>query len=223
MSAALGILGGTFDPIHYGHLRPALELLEGLGLAAIHFVPCAIPPHRHLPVASAEQRLAMVRLALEGVAGLQADDRELHRSGPSYMVDTLESLRAERGEQPLCLILGLDAFLGLDRWHRWERILELSHVVIAHRPGWKLAGQASASIQELLKMRQITDPQGLCREKAGMILFQAVTQLDISATSIRSRLAEGRQVRYLLPDPVLEYIERQGLYQEKVNEHSAVK
>lgn len=223
MSSPLGILGGTFDPVHFGHLRPALELLEGLELDAIRLIPCGIPPHRQVPIAGAEQRLAMLRLAVEGVEGLEVDERELKRAGPSYMVDTLLSLREEVGEQPLCLILGLDAFLGLDSWHQWERILDLCHLVVAHRPGWTLHEGISGPIQQLLNRRQIRDREGICREKAGMILFQAVTQLDISATSIRNRLAQGQQVRYLLPDPVLEYIEQQGLYQEKVNEYRAVK
>ncbi len=207
----IGVLGGTFDPIHYGHLRPALELLETLELAEIRFIPCRIPAHRGMPRVTAEQRLALVRLATVGQPGFVADDRELQREGPSYMVDTLASLRDDCGaDTPLCLILGADAFRELHTWHRWEALSGLAHLVVMRRPG------ASQSLPPPLKAfaapRTIEDAVELRRCPAGGILFQAVTQLDISATQIRALLARGQSPRYLLPEAVLAYIHDRALY-----------
>ena len=135
----IGIFGGTFDPIHYGHLRTALELKERLEFAAVHFVPVANPPHRSAPLNDGKLRLRMVEAAIRGEPGFVADDRELKRPGLSYTVDTLASFRAELGaDRPLCLLLGMDAFLGLPQWHRWRELLDLAHVVVAHRPGWEV-------------------------------------------------------------------------------------
>ena len=137
MAKALGILGGTFDPIHYGHLRPAQEVLRALDLAEIRVIPAANPPHRRPPVATPEQRLRMVELAVAGVPGFTVDDREFRRGGPSYTVLTLESLRSEFGERPLCLLMGLDAFEGIETWHQWQRLPELAHFIVMTRPGWE--------------------------------------------------------------------------------------
>ena len=134
----IGVFGGTFDPIHYGHLRAALEVKEALELSSVLFLPSSGPPHRRAPIASAAQRLQMVRLAVEGQPGFSVDDREIARGGVSYMVDTLVSLRSELGDTPLCLILGMDAFLGLDRWHRWHDLPGLTHFAVGHRPGSEL-------------------------------------------------------------------------------------
>src|SRR5210317_2209069 len=123
----IGVFGGTFDPIHFGHLRSALEICESLDLKEIRFIPCRIPPHRGEPVADPMQRMAMVRAALAGQPDMILDDREIKREGPSYMVDTLESLRSEFTTEPLCLVLGMDAFLGLSSWHRWKDLLTLAH------------------------------------------------------------------------------------------------
>ena len=134
----MGIFGGTFDPIHYGHLRSAFELLQALDLGEIRFIPSAQPPHRDSTSAAPELRLRMVEVAVEGQAGFTVDDLEFRRDGPSYSVDTLEALRAEHAETSLCLIVGMDAYLGLTSWHRWDEILDLAHIVVAHRPGWKM-------------------------------------------------------------------------------------
>jgi nicotinate-nucleotide adenylyltransferase len=132
----IGIFGGTFDPIHYGHLRTALELKQTLDLEAVHFVPCASPPHRSAPLADGRLRLKMVEAAIRGERGFVADDRELRRPGLSYTVDTLMSFRSDLPDAPLCLLLGMDAFLGLPQWHRWRELFDVAHVVFAHRPGW---------------------------------------------------------------------------------------
>jgi len=209
----IGILGGTFDPIHYGHLRPALEIYEALGLDEVRFIPSAEPPHRDRPQASALQRLMLVRAAIQGQPGFVLDDRELHRSGPSYMVDTLHSLREELGAQtPLGLILGLDAFLGLEGWYRWQSLFDYAHLIVTHRPGWSLRDLHPDSILAGEIKPRYGEPAQLARQPAGRIHFQAVTQLDISASGIRQELAAGRDIRYLLPDTVYELIKTQHIY-----------
>lgn len=211
--APVGVFGGTFDPIHFGHLRPALELKEQLGLERMLLVPAAVPPHREQPQASTEQRLQMLQLAIDAESGLEVDQRELQRSGPSYMVDTLASLRDELGETPLCLCLGVDAFLGLPDWHRWEALLELAHIVVAHRPGWTLDEQTMPPVlAEVMYEHAHESMTALTEGSAGAIVMQAVTQLDISATAIRDCISNGRSARYLLPDVVWHYILEQKLY-----------
>ncbi len=206
----IGILGGTFDPIHYGHLRPALELLEALELAEIRFVPCRIPAHRAAPRVTAEQRLALVRLATVGQPGFVADDRELRRAGPSYMVDTLASLRDDFGDIPLCLIVGTDAFRELHTWQRWQELSGLAHIVVMQRPG--ILQPFPPVLETFVNPRVIYDTLALRQRLAGGILFQPVTQLNISATQIRALLARGQSPRYLLPEAVLAYIHDRALY-----------
>lgn len=204
----LGVYGGTFDPVHYGHLRTALEVREALGLAELRFLPCRIPPHRGTPGASPGQRLRMLELALEDAGpGFALDRRELEREGPSYMVDTLASLRAEAPARPLCLIVGMDAFCGLPSWHRWRELFGLAHIAVMRRPDapepeWagELAGEVKARRSE-----DLSPP-------AGRVVFLEVTQLAISATGIRRLVALGKSPRYLLPDPVLRTIQSEDLY-----------
>lgn len=213
MAAPVGIFGGTFDPIHFGHLRPALELCERLQMQRMLMIPCSVPPHRPQPQADAEQRLTMLYRAVEGEPLLQVDERELQRSGPSFMVDTLASLRQELGETPLCLCLGVDAFLGLPGWDRWEQLLELAHIVVAHRPGWALEqGALPEALAALMADHSSNDAASLAASSAGTILLQAVTQLDISATAIREAIAAGGSARYLLPETVWATIREHSLY-----------
>ncbi len=209
----LGILGGTFDPVHFGHLRIALELAQHLELQELRFLPCGRPPHRGAPAAAARDRLNMLRLAVTGQNGFSIDERELRRKGPSYMVDSLQSLREELGSRPLCLLLGSDAFHALDTWHRWEHLIELAHLVVAHRPG--VAGAPSTAVASLLERCRVDEVRDLRRRPAGAILMVPVTQLDISGTRIRELVRAGLSPRYLLPESVLEYIWREGLYREK--------
>ncbi|MCP5159852.1 MAG: nicotinate-nucleotide adenylyltransferase [Gammaproteobacteria bacterium] len=215
----IGVLGGTFDPIHYGHLRPALELLEALELAEVRFIPCRIPAHRGTPQVTAEQRLALVQLAMAGQAGFVADDRELRREGTSYMVDTLASLREDFGQAtPLCLIVGADAFRALPTWSRWQDLAELAHIVVMRRPG--VAQQLPLPLEAWLAPRMTHDAWALHSKPAGAILFQPVTQLDISATQIRALLARGQSPRYLLPEAVLADIHDRMLYRSFSRENS---
>lgn len=209
----IGIFGGTFDPVHFGHLRPALELQEALDLEEVRFIPSAVPPHRETPAVGAPVRLELLELAIAGQAGFRVDDRELHRAGRSYTVDTLVSLRGELGDaRSLCLLLGMDAFLGLAEWHRWQELLDLAHLVVAHRPGWN--APTSGPLGGLVRACRVQDRRALAARPQGHVYLQGVTPLDISATRIRSLLAAGRSVRYLLPDRVWERLERDGLYAE---------
>ena len=206
----LGLFGGTFDPIHNGHLRTAFELLRALKLAEVRFMPTGNPPHREHTQADAEQRLAMVRAAVADQPGFTVDDREVRRTGLSYSVDTLTELRAEFPHRPLCLLLGMDAFLGLPNWHRWQEILELAHVVVAHRPGWKAPTQGP--LGEAMVDRGTGGIRDLHGSKAGKIFVHAVTQLEISSTELRQLVASGGDPRYLVPDTVREVLRELGCY-----------
>ena len=206
----IGILGGTFDPIHYGHLRPALEVREALGLDEILFIPLRTPAHRDAPRVEGGQRLALIQAAVREQAGFRVDDRELRRDGVSYTVVTLRSLRAEQPERTLCLLMGQHAFLEFPTWHRPREILELAHLVVMRRPD--SAAALSPALREIVAGRQVADAGELDRVRAGRILFQPVTQLEISATRIRDIIGRGASPRYLLPDAVLELVLAQGLY-----------
>ncbi len=204
----IGVFGGTFDPVHLGHLRVAHEVWEDLGLDHVRFVPARVPPHRPQPAVAADARLGMVRAAVDGEPGFVVDTRELEREGPSYMADTLASLAADFPGRRLCLVLGMDAFNGFPGWERGAAILETAHLVITGRPGSRPSGAAA----ELLAERGVADPGPLRERPAGAILFHGVTQLEISATAIREGIAAGRDPRFLLTPAVIDYIERHGLY-----------
>lgn len=210
MHKAIGILGGTFDPIHFGHLRLALELYEALNLAKVHIIPCYQPVHRKLPIASPDQRLAMVQCALENEPALVTDPREIRRGMPSYMIDTLLELRQEMPDTPLCLLLGIDAFLGLGSWHRFEEIFDLAHIVVAHRPQYQLP--VTGLIANLLKKHLKQDITSIQDSLNGSIIVRPITSLEISATDIRKQIATGKNPRYLLPDSVYNYIKEHGTY-----------
>lgn len=206
----IGIFGGTFDPIHLGHLRTGFELLQSLQLSELRWIPVGNPGHREPPLAAAALRLEMVRAAVAGQPGFVIDEREVRRSGASYTVDTLEELRAEHPTRPLCLVLGMDAFLGLTAWRRWTDILALSHLVVAHRPGWQRPGQGL--LRDLLEQRGTTHAADLHAALAGRIYVHAVTQLEISSTGLRDIITSGRDPRFLVPEPVRVIIRETGCY-----------
>jgi len=207
----IGVFGGTFDPIHFGHLRPALDILQDLPLNEIRFVPLNTAVHRTQPVATARQRLAMAQAAVADQPGFVVDARELRRTGGSYSYDTLVSLRLELGLQlPICLLTGLDAFAELPTWHRWEEITGMAHLLVMRRPGVDEA--TDPKLRRWMEPRLAADPAALAQSPGGLILLRDVTQLDISATAIRSRIAQGLSPRFLLPASVLAFIERKGLY-----------
>ncbi|WP_313328117.1 nicotinate-nucleotide adenylyltransferase [Stutzerimonas balearica] len=210
MVRRIGILGGTFDPVHIGHLRGALEVAEMFDLDELRLIPNARPPHRETPSCSAEDRLAMVRLAVADLPPLAVDARELERDRPSYTLDTLISLRAElAAEDQLLLIVGWDAFCGLPTWHRWEELLDYCHILVLQRPD--AGSEAPQVLQDLVAARSVPDPQALAGA-AGQIAFVWQTPLEVSATQIRQLLASGKSVRFLVPDAVLAYINAHGLY-----------
>lgn len=207
---AIGVFGGTFDPVHFGHLRAAVEAREKLGLDDLRLIPAGRPALRVAPVASAEERLEMVRLALSGCPELQVDGREVRRPGPSYMVDTLTELRREAGAAPLLLLIGQDAANALDRWHRWPELFELAHIVVMRRP--EAHFECRGELRRQIDRRRAAAPAELLGAPAGRVLALEITQLDISSTAIRTLLAEGRSARFLTPAGVIDYIRGRGLY-----------
>ena len=211
----IGIFGGTFDPIHYGHLRLAEEMLELAHLQQIRFIPTGTPPHRTVPDVSAQHRSAMVALAIADQPAFVLDTREVQRSDKCYTVDTLGELRAELGmTQPLCLLMGGDAFLQLHTWHAWEKLFQLAHVVVGYRPGFTLAERihtAPPALQQHYQKRLCAAAE-LSKQTCGGIAELAIPKLEISATMIRSRVAANRSIRYLLPNTVANYIHQHHLY-----------
>ena len=216
LTRPIGIFGGTFDPIHYGHLRTAFEMLQALRFDEVRFIPCGDPPHRGTTFADAEQRFRMVDVAIRGQSGFVSDDRELRREGLSYSIDTLLGLREEFPERSLCLILGMDAFLGLPNWHRWDEILGVAHIVVAHRPGWRAPD--IGPLGELISNHGTHCVADLHDATHDRIHIHAVTQLEIASTEIRKLVAAGRDLRFLMPDAVRDVIEDTGLYMSELNE-----
>lgn len=207
---AIGLFGGTFDPVHFGHLRAALEAREKLGLSDFRLIPAGTPPHRPPSMASARHRLAMLELAVAGDPAFRVEDREIRRGGRSFMVDTLREIRAESGESPLLLLIGQDAANAFDGWREWRQIFELAHIVIMRRPDSRVrwAGELKAEMEA----RRVESGERLRATAAGLVLSLEVTQLAISSTHIRGLLASGRSPRFLLPAAVADYIEKHHLY-----------
>jgi nicotinate-nucleotide adenylyltransferase len=214
--APIGILGGTFDPVHHGHLRLAEEIADACGLAQVLLIPAAFPNLRALPRTAPDHRLAMVRLASAGNPRLRVDDRELLREGTSYTVDTLAALRSELGPtQPLCLILGADAFARLPGWSRWLQLFALAHIVVATRPGYDLSERIlrNDKLTREWNARQTEARAELRGCASGLIVKVQIPLLEISATDVRARIARKASVRYLVPQAVLDYIAAQHLYE----------
>lgn len=216
MVKAVGLLGGTFDPIHFGHLRLAEEMGELLGLEEVRILPAGLPPHRGQPRAAAHHRLEMVRRAVAGNPRFVLDEREIRKASPSYSVETLTVLREELpAATPLVLFMGGDAFMGLTTWHRWQELLDLAHLAVAHRPGFTSAVWDDAlpePLRKLLATRRCEQPAELAVKPVGQIYLHPITQLDISASQIRERALRGKSLRYLLPDSVIDYINENHLY-----------
>ena len=214
----IGVLGGTFDPIHNGHLRLAQEALEQCGLALVRFIPSGTPPHRNAPHATAAHRLEMTRLAIADNPAFTLDLRESRRSDPCYTVDTLSGLRAELGPQlPLCLLMGGDAFLQLDTWHEWLQLFDLAHIVVMQRNGRPLGNailSAGEALREEYQARLAPSPRALHESPAGTVLVIDMPTLEISATDVRNRRSQGKSLRYLVPDAVADYIQSHNLYTE---------
>ncbi len=216
----IGLFGGTFDPVHHGHLRMALEAVDALGLDELRLVPVNAPALRARPGASPEQRLTMLRLAAEGVPGLRVDDRELRRGGISYSIDTLREMRLELGDHDrLCMIVGEDAFAGLPRWKEWQRLLDYAHIAVLTRPGDTPAPTpelAAWTAEHLAADAEAT----LHAASRGCILRLALTPLAISSTQVRELLGAGRNPRFLLPGSVLGYIREHRIYGAATGAHT---
>lgn len=215
----IGIMGGTFNPIHYGHLRIAQELADALNFDEVRFIPSANPPHKTQPTVSALHRAAMVSLAISSNPKFKLDERELSRAGASFTYDTLQSLREELGpEISICLMMGSDAFMKFNTWHRWDELLRLCHIVLVNRPADKQVIEKPAEVfaeelQSLLHNHYTEHHDDLTHASAGHITMQAVTTLDISATAIRAQFSLGKSAQYLMPDAVIDYIIKHQLYQ----------
>ncbi len=206
----LGLFGGTFDPVHNGHLRMALELKQRLQLDDMRLLPCHQPPHRDTPTRSSDDRAAMVEFAIADCDDLSCDRRELERDTPSYTVDTLMALRKELGDEvSLCWCVGMDSLVNLSSWHRWQELLEFAHLVVTARPGWQLPQQGV--VAQWLKER-VASPQQLAKSPAGAVVICEMSQLDISATDIRQMIAEGHSAQFLMPEAVWRYIQDNDLY-----------
>lgn len=206
----IGLLGGSFDPVHFGHLRPALEIQQYLGLDEVRLVPCHVPPHRPQPVASPQQRITMLNAAVANYPVFSVDSREFDREGPSYTLDTLKSFRKDMAGTTLCLLVGMDAFLGLTSWHRWHELTDYCHMIVMKRPGVQLPEQGE--LADFIRLHRVMDAGKLRLQAAGLLLFHQVTQLDISATAIRKLLGSGGEAGFLLPERVLDIVRSEGVY-----------
>lgn len=212
MKPAIGIMGGTFDPVHYGHLRPALDVAQKLAFDHVRLIPCSDPPHRATPQANARQRLALLQLAVKSAPELDIDERELLREGPSYTIDTVKSLREDFAEHPLYLLLGTDAFLGLHQWHQWQDLLDYVNIVVMQRPEEQLV--IAEPMRDWFEKHHT---ESLEPTMSGKVLSLPVTQLAISATQIRSLFEQGVSPQFLLPSSVIQLVEMLGLYGAKAD------
>ena len=202
----IGINGGTFDPVHYGHLRPALEVMQRLGLEQVRFVPCFRPVHKNTPNVSAVQRSDMIKLAIKSQPNFILDTIEMDKGGPSYTADTLELLKQQYKGFSLVLMMGTDAFAKFHTWYKWQQILQLANIVVMHRPGEPVPESGESG--EIYKNNYVT----AFTAEAGQIMEMDVTQLDISSTLVRNHMLAGQSAEYLLPSGVMKYIKEHGLY-----------
>ncbi len=214
MSELHAVFGGTFDPIHNGHLHAVEALAAQTGLQKVTLLPNNQPPHRPQPEASPAQRLAMLRCAIQGLPLFEIDCRELQRDTPSWTVTTLELMRAERGtEQPLAFIIGQDSLITLNKWHRWQELSSLCHLLVCRRPGYQTQPD-DPKLQQWIRKHLTRDVQKLHQQPAGLILLADTPLYSISATDIRQRFQAGLPCNDLLPAPVIDYIEHAGLYRD---------
>lgn len=211
MSKPLGVLGGTFDPVHKGHTGLAEDVFRLCDLDELRFIPLLNPPHRQQPEATPEQRLHMLHLAVDGHDGFVIDERELDRGGVSYTVDTLRSLRQELASQPLCLVMGADAFLSLHSWKDWKDILQLAHLVVVGRPGVELVPE-NKELNAVYNARRTVNFSDLHDKPAGKIFFTELIERDVSSSAIRANIDDENALREMLCEVVYSYIKKEGLY-----------
>ncbi|MEE9346484.1 MAG: nicotinate-nucleotide adenylyltransferase [Methylococcales bacterium] len=209
----IAMMGGSFDPVHIGHLRIAIEVRDQLQVDEVCLIPCGQPPHRNPFIASASQRLQMLQLAIADEPGLLVDDREIRHNRISYTVDTLTDLRQEVGQQPLCLIIGADAYQQLNSWHQWTQLFNLAHLVVVQRPGYSIT--TSAEVADYTNNRCIEDAQQLTQQNAGSVYFLKAPLLEISSTRIKTLLSEHKSIRYLVPEKVYGWLQLHRIYQSE--------
>jgi len=207
---AIGIMGGTFDPVHFGHLRSALDIAQDLNLATIYLMPNSVPPHKEQPSATNQQRLQMLTLATSNCPNITIDTRELNAAGKSYSVLALQALRKELPNTPLCFLMGMDSLLSLTRWHRWQDLLSLCHLVVSQRPGWSVP--QTGEIAQLLAKHRCHHSDELQQQLCGKIMIHQAYPLAISSSQIRQLIQTKKSPQYLLPDSVIDYIKQQQLY-----------
>ncbi|MDC1437071.1 nicotinate-nucleotide adenylyltransferase [Gammaproteobacteria bacterium] len=207
---SIGILGGMFDPVHFGHLSTALAAQQDFSLDEVRLIPCHHPVHKDEPEVAAPHRIAMLHKATKPEKRLVVDVRECMRPGPSYMIKTLESLRTEYPNDRLFLLLGADAFNTLDSWKQWHRLFELAHIIVISRPGWDV--DPSQAIQEYCADRTVSSFSEIGKNKNGKVLIYSFTPLEIASSEIRKLLKDNKSVRYLIPNKVIKYIKKHQLY-----------
>ncbi|MCH9698601.1 MAG: nicotinate-nucleotide adenylyltransferase [Gammaproteobacteria bacterium] len=206
----IAILGGSFDPVHIGHLRVAIEVRDHFQLEQVRLIPCGNPPHRESMIATSEQRLRMLELAVGEEQGLLVDDRELRQGRISYTVDTLIDLRREFSDQAIALIIGADAYQHLNSWYHWQQLFELAHVIVVCRPGYRIT--ANSNVTEFVSTRITQQAAQLQQSLAGMVYFMEIPALDISSSRIRQLIADRKSYRYLVTQAVHDWIQLHQIY-----------
>ncbi len=210
LDSPIGILGGSFDPVHHGHLRSALDICDALSLSSVHLLPNYISPHKSVSHASDHHRLAMLKLATANCPQLAIDEQELKTNNACFTVDTLEKLRAHYPNSPLCFLMGMDSLRSFTHWHRWQDILKLCHLVVSARPGWEVPSDGDSAA--LLAQHQTTDYRQLHQQMAGNIFLHQAYPLSISSSDIRALCRNEQSCQFLVPDSVNEYIAKHQLY-----------
>jgi len=207
----LGILGGTFDPIHYGHIKPTIKSAKVLGLSQVLLLPAHIPPHKSNTIANVQQRTAMVELACQSHSLFTVDLRELKRNSFSYTVTTLKEIKKQYPATTLCFFMGMDSLLNFTKWHHWQEILTLCHLIVNARPGYDLT-QLNSATRALLALHQIDSPCEINQQSSGGILMTKHTELNISSTELRHKFKQNLSCQHLLPINIIDYIKSQKLY-----------
>lgn len=210
LQSPIGILGGSFDPVHHGHLRSALDICDALSLSSVHLLPNYMSPHKSVSHADDSHRLAMLELATSNCPQLTIDARELNTSSACFTVDTLENLRKLHPNQPLCFLMGMDSLRSFTHWHRWQDILKLCHLVVSARPGWDIPTEGDCAA--LLDQYQTTDYEQLHQQLAGCIFLHEAYPLSISSSEIRTLCRRDKSCQFLVPDSVNQYIRQHKLY-----------